>query len=242
MQWFIYFLYYMYVQTAQPVLSTKVQASSMTANTILIICQLQGLIYRSLRHVTRMWYCWWECDMCVTLTPRKPLQLLRLLWQYLLTALDRLWPVNLLIFTLFLELVIMNVNVMKGHTEFWGSPLVLYCTVCNTHIQVGTSISIHYALISSVSFSVQHPIDLAWNHTGNYYSRTCNISHTRWRRNMPKPRCQKLLDKKEHVKPHDKYSIFSVKMQKKIKYKKDKNCCNYVHYINLYALPRIVSC
>ena len=22
-------------------------------------------------------------------------------------------------------------NVMKGHTEFWGKPVVLYCTICN---------------------------------------------------------------------------------------------------------------
>ena len=32
---------------------------------------------------------------------------------------------------LLLELVILNLNAMKGHTEFWGRPLVLYCTVCN---------------------------------------------------------------------------------------------------------------
>ena len=37
----------------------------------------------------------------------------------------------LVLITLLLELVIMNLNAMKGHTEFWGSPLVLYCTICN---------------------------------------------------------------------------------------------------------------
>ena len=26
----------------------------------------------------------------------------------------------------------MILNVMKGCMEFWGKPLVLYCTVCNT--------------------------------------------------------------------------------------------------------------
>ena len=33
---------------------------------------------------------------------------------------------------LLLELVIMNLNVLKGPTEFWGKPVVLYCTVFNT--------------------------------------------------------------------------------------------------------------
>ena len=63
------------------------------------------------------WYYWWECDMYAWhLLLKKPLQSLRLLWQYLLIALDRLWPVNLLIlFTLLSELVIINLNVMKGH-------------------------------------------------------------------------------------------------------------------------------
>ena len=38
MQWFLYFL--CYAQTAQPVLNTNVQASSMTANTILMTYQI----------------------------------------------------------------------------------------------------------------------------------------------------------------------------------------------------------
>ena len=42
-----------YVQTAQPVPSTKVQASSMTANTILMTYGFTGgLIYRSKSYVT----------------------------------------------------------------------------------------------------------------------------------------------------------------------------------------------
>ena len=40
MQWFLYFLYYL--QVAQPVPSTKVQASSMTPSTILMTYQLTG--------------------------------------------------------------------------------------------------------------------------------------------------------------------------------------------------------
>ena len=40
MQWFLYFLYY--AQAVQPVPSTKVQASSVTANTILMIYQFTG--------------------------------------------------------------------------------------------------------------------------------------------------------------------------------------------------------
>ena len=32
-----------------------------------------------------------------------------------------------------LGIVIMNLNVMKGHTEFWGRPLVLYLTISNTY-------------------------------------------------------------------------------------------------------------
>ena len=40
MQWFLYFLYY--AQAAQPVPSTKVQASSMTDNTILMTYQIKG--------------------------------------------------------------------------------------------------------------------------------------------------------------------------------------------------------
>ena len=48
MQWFLYFLYYIYVQTAQPVPSTKVQASSMTANTILMAWELTGGLYTGL--------------------------------------------------------------------------------------------------------------------------------------------------------------------------------------------------
>ena len=43
MQWFLYFLYY--VQAAWPVPSTKVQASSKTANTILITYQVIGGLY-----------------------------------------------------------------------------------------------------------------------------------------------------------------------------------------------------
>ena len=75
------------------------------------------------------WYYWWECDMCMTLTPREATTVTWLLWQYLLIALDRLWPVNLSIFILLLELLIMNLNATKDHIEFWGSPLVLYFTV-----------------------------------------------------------------------------------------------------------------
>ena len=59
--------------------------------------------------------------MCVTLTPKQATISLGLFWQYLLIALYRLWPVNLLIlFILLLELLILNLNVMKCHTEFSG--------------------------------------------------------------------------------------------------------------------------
>ena len=59
---------------------------------------------------------------------RNSQQSLGLLWHVLwlmhtIIALDRLWPVNLFIlFTLLLELVILNLNAMKGHIEFWGNP------------------------------------------------------------------------------------------------------------------------
>ena len=46
MQWFLYFL--CYVQAAQPVQSTKVQASSMTANTILMTYEFTGVLYTGL--------------------------------------------------------------------------------------------------------------------------------------------------------------------------------------------------
>ena len=48
MQWFLYFLYYIYVQVAQPVPSSKVQASSMTANTILMTYEFTGGLYTGL--------------------------------------------------------------------------------------------------------------------------------------------------------------------------------------------------
>ena len=42
-KWYVYFQYY--VQSAQAVPSTKVQASSMMANTILMTSQLTGGLY-----------------------------------------------------------------------------------------------------------------------------------------------------------------------------------------------------
>ena len=42
MQWFLYFVYYIYVQAAQPVPSTKVQASSMTADTLMMTYEFTG--------------------------------------------------------------------------------------------------------------------------------------------------------------------------------------------------------
>ena len=43
---------------------------------------------------------------------------------------DRSGPVDLVLFILLLEQLDLNLNVMKGHTEFWGKLLVLYCTIC----------------------------------------------------------------------------------------------------------------
>ena len=117
MQWFFYFMFY--VQAAQPVPSTKVQPSSVTANTILKTCHFTGGLYTGPRDMPLECdnnnYYWYAIDtidgnvMCLTLAPRKPLQSLGLLWQYLLIALDILWHVNLLIlFNLLLELVILN--------------------------------------------------------------------------------------------------------------------------------------
>ena len=37
----------------------------------------------------------------------------------------------LILFASILQLVITKLNAMKGHAEFWGSPMVLYCTICN---------------------------------------------------------------------------------------------------------------
>ena len=48
---------------------------------------------------------------------------------------------------LLLELLILNLNVMKGHTEFWGKPLVLYCTVCNNVINNTTCVHSLFALV-----------------------------------------------------------------------------------------------
>ena len=42
------------------------------------------------------------------------------------TFIDRLGPVDLVLFTLLLELVNLNLNVKKGQTEFWGN--LQYCT------------------------------------------------------------------------------------------------------------------
>ena len=42
---------------------------------------------------------------------------------------DRLRPVDLVLFTLLLELVNLNLNVKKYHTEFLWKPFMLYCTV-----------------------------------------------------------------------------------------------------------------
>ena len=118
------------------------------------------------------WYYWWECDMYVSqLLLKKPLQSFGLLWQYLLIALDRLWPVNLLIlFTLLSELVIINLNVMKGHMEFWGnlwSCTALYVTnegttafyMCqHTTVEVFT-----YDIGLALSYQIQDKLSLHYN-------------------------------------------------------------------------------
>ena len=36
---------------------------------------------------------------------------------------------DLVLFTLLLELVNLNINVNKGHKEFGGEPLMPYCTI-----------------------------------------------------------------------------------------------------------------
>ena len=37
------------------------------------------------------------------------------------SLINRLGPVDLVLFTLLLELANLNLNVMKGHMEFWGN-------------------------------------------------------------------------------------------------------------------------
>ena len=49
----------------------------------------------------------------------------------------------LILFTLLLELVILNLNVMKGHAEFWEKPLVLYCTICRLQTTITSKGSLY---------------------------------------------------------------------------------------------------
>ena len=61
MQWFLYFLYY--VQAAQPVWGAKVQASFVTANTILMTYQFTGDLYIYVHETCHLEYdnnnyCW----------------------------------------------------------------------------------------------------------------------------------------------------------------------------------------
>ena len=60
-----------------------------------------------------------------------PLSMLHLQIIFIDRLIDRLGPVDLVLFTLLLELLDLNLNTMKGHTEFWGRPSVLYFTICN---------------------------------------------------------------------------------------------------------------
>ena len=142
MQWFLYFLYY--VQAAQPFPSTKTQASSMAANTILVTYPLTGGLYTG--HET----CHLECDTTITidvvivplmgienvmcgLLLWRPQQSVGLLWhllywcrQYLLLYMMTCEPMILFCINWYyllysLEQVILNLTVKKGHMEFWGN-------------------------------------------------------------------------------------------------------------------------
>ena len=43
---------------------------------------------------------------------------------------------------LLLELLILTFEYRKVHMEFWGEPLVLYCTICNSFANVTGIISL----------------------------------------------------------------------------------------------------
>ena len=60
---------------------------------------------------------------CVTVTNIKII-----LWDNIYWKTFWLGPVDLVLFTLHLELLDLNLHVKKGHIEIWGKPLVLYCT------------------------------------------------------------------------------------------------------------------
>ena len=132
MQWFLYFLYY--VQAAEPVPNTWVQASCMIAYAILMTYQLTGCSY------TGPWdmspgcddnnYYWcsinplagkWLFGICVSLalmimhaieinwaTMTFPLLMLYLQIIFIERLIDRLAPIDLVLFTLLLELINLN--------------------------------------------------------------------------------------------------------------------------------------
>ena len=81
------------------------------------------------------WHYWWECCICVCHlllgSHYSHLAIMTILVNCTRQDND-LWTYWYYWYYLLLELVIMNLNAIKGHTEFWGKPLVLYCTVCNT--------------------------------------------------------------------------------------------------------------
>ena len=128
MQWLLY------VPAAQPVPKTKVLWSSITANTILMTYQLTGGFYTGPwdmppRYDGSIWYCCninplegkWFCSICVCLalrimddiainwvTMKFPLLMLYLQIIFINRCIDRLGPVDLVLFTLILELVNLN--------------------------------------------------------------------------------------------------------------------------------------
>ena len=139
MQWFLYFLYY--VQAAQPILSIKIQASSMIVNTIVLTFQFTGahIQVHEMSHLqynnNDYYWCiintidgnWWF-DMCVcnTYSYRRHNSQLGYYDIYSVdadNALDYdLWTYRycfalIVIIYFTLGKVILNLSVTKGHTK-----------------------------------------------------------------------------------------------------------------------------
>ena len=86
----------------------------------------------------------WLCGICVCLVlgilyaiavnwaTMKFLLILYLQIIFIDRLIDRLGPVDLMLLTLLLKLLDLNLKAIKGHTEFWGKPSLLYCTIYNT--------------------------------------------------------------------------------------------------------------
>ena len=108
------------------------------------------------------WNYWWECDICMTLTPKEATTSLELLWQYLLITLDSLWPVNLsILFTLLLEL---SWKVIWNFGENLWCCTALYVTIWHCA---------HYFTISSMSL-------LIWGQYTEPLAANWHFSIPRW--------------------------------------------------------------